>query len=190
MTHENLIENEDFGCSYSGWLDTVLWSKQGYGKGYQVSRKIHEQAMTYRLMMHGTERFYVKGRDARFGLSMLPSKPKPVALNFGLWDQAEMRHRNDVAKVLTSREKRAMIADVTFGARFGRGADPLKGRRFIGSSEPTDADAIDSSYLMRLTGDEFVETRTFHSLKDSWEPQGELYVASGQKLKFDKDKKG
>ena len=67
-------------------------------------------------------------------------------------------------------------------------ANPLKGKRFIGISEPPEGDKIDNDFLMRFTGDDWVETRTLNKKSSEWKPQGEIIVMSGKPLKIkDKD---
>ena len=85
-----------------------------------------------------------------------------VVLNFSYWEQAEARHKDDKATKM----------------------DPLKGRRFVGISEPTEYDMIDNDFLKRFTGDEWVETKTLNVKSKDWKPQGTVIVASGQKLKM------
>lgn len=89
-----------------------------------------QQALTLSEIVHGVTRFRAKEdirrnwyyRNNLWG-GYRVQVTGPVALKFGLWDQAEARHKGDVAKAgLTAREKRAMLTDATFGARFGRGA--------------------------------------------------------------------
>jgi hypothetical protein len=77
------------------------------------------------------------------------------------------------------------------GARTGRfaNADPLKGKRFIGISEPTETNQFDQDFLKKFTADEWVETRTLDVSSKTWVPQGKIFVSSGKPLKInDKSK--
>jgi hypothetical protein len=70
----------------------------------------------------------------------------------------------------------------------GDRVETFKGKRFIAISEPTEAEQVDSDFLKRFTGDEWVETRTLKG-PHKWEPQGEIFVMSGRPLKINnKDK--
>lgn len=70
----------------------------------------------------------------------------------------------------------------------GDAIEGLRGKRFIGISEPTESDQFDNDFLKRFTGDEWVETQTLKGPR-KWEPQGEIFIMSGKPLKInDKDK--
>lgn len=62
--------------------------------------------------------------------------------------------------------------------------DSFKGRRFYGVSEPPMGDAVDNEFLKKLTGDEWVETRTLNVKSSGWVPQGVPFVASNKPLKI------
>ena len=62
--------------------------------------------------------------------------------------------------------------------------DSFKGRRFYGVSEPPMHDPIDNEFLKKLTGDEWVETRTLNVKSSGWVPQGVPFVASNKPLKI------
>ena len=62
--------------------------------------------------------------------------------------------------------------------------DSFKGRRFYGVSEPPMNDPIDNEFLKKLTGDEWVETRTLNVKSSGWVPQGVPFVASNKPLKI------
>lgn len=81
--------------------------------------KLWMQALTYWEMMYGissgASRYYAKERVRRdwyYKNNLWGGyKPKPdpyfgsVALKFSLWEQAEARHKGDVAKVMTQQER-------------------------------------------------------------------------------------
>lgn len=62
--------------------------------------------------------------------------------------------------------------------------DSFKGRRFYGISEPPMNDPIDNEFLKKLTGDEWVETRTLNVKSAGWIPQGIPFIASNKALKI------
>lgn len=62
--------------------------------------------------------------------------------------------------------------------------DSFKGRRFYGISEPPMNDPIDNEFLKKLTGDEWVETRTLNVKSAGWIPQGVPFVATNKPLKI------
>ena len=62
--------------------------------------------------------------------------------------------------------------------------DSFKGRRFIGVSEPPMNDPIDNEFLKKVTGDDWVETRTLNVKSSGWVPQCVIYVASNKPLKI------
>jgi phage/plasmid-associated DNA primase len=62
--------------------------------------------------------------------------------------------------------------------------DTLKGRRFYGISEPPMGDAVDNEFFKKLTGDDWVETRTLNVKSAGWVPQGVPFVASNKPLKI------
>ena len=62
--------------------------------------------------------------------------------------------------------------------------DSFKGRRFYGISEPPMNDPIDNEFLKKLTGDEWVETRTLNVKSAGWVPQGVPFVATNKALKI------
>ena len=62
--------------------------------------------------------------------------------------------------------------------------NPLKGKRFVGISEPAEHDVVDHEFLKRFTGDEWVETTTLNKKSSEWKPQGEIFVMSGQPLRM------
>jgi phage/plasmid-associated DNA primase len=62
--------------------------------------------------------------------------------------------------------------------------DSFKGRRFVGISEPPMGDSIDNEFIKKLTGDEWVETRTLNVKSSGWVPQCVLFVASNKALRI------
>lgn len=62
--------------------------------------------------------------------------------------------------------------------------DEFRGRRFIGISEPPSSEKIDSDFLKKFTGDEWVETRTLNVKSSGWKPQGVIFVASNKALRI------
>lgn len=62
--------------------------------------------------------------------------------------------------------------------------DSFKGRRFYGISEPPMHDPIDNEFLKKLTGDEWVETRTLNVQSAGWIPQGVPFVATNKPMKI------
>lgn len=67
--------------------------------------------------------------------------------------------------------------------------NPLKGRRFISEPEEQNWDNVDNEFLKKLTGDEWVETKTCDKKSSEWKPQGKIIVMSGKPLRMNnKDK--
>lgn len=62
--------------------------------------------------------------------------------------------------------------------------DSLKGRRFVGISEPSHTEKIDDDFLKKYTGDVWVETRTLNVKSSGWIPQGVVFIASNQPLRI------
>jgi phage/plasmid-associated DNA primase len=62
--------------------------------------------------------------------------------------------------------------------------DTLKGCRFYGISEPPMNAPIDNEFFKKLTGDEWVMTRTLNVKSSGWVPQGVPFVASNKPLKI------
>lgn len=62
--------------------------------------------------------------------------------------------------------------------------DSFKGRRFFGISEPPMHDPIDNEFLKKLTGDDWVETRTLNVQSQGWIPQGVAFVATNKPMKI------
>ncbi len=78
----------------------------------------------------------------------------PVVIWFGLWDLAEKRHANHVAKVETAEERE----EREYGEAWLKQKMTFRGRRFIGISE----------------ADEWAENKT---PSEKWMPKGELFLA-------------
>lgn len=155
-----------------------------------------QRALTYTEILHGTTRFRAKEKVRRnwfykngFWGDYVANVPAgPVTLPFSLWEQAEARHKDDKAEVRKlSREERKMIDSISWGTLNGRGSR-LKDYSFVGVTEPPMRDPIDSEFLMKLTGDEWVETKTYNAKSVDWKPQGEIYIMSGKPLDFNKEK--
>lgn len=108
---------------------------------------------------------------------------------------AQSRHWKIIPDKLTlkgrdPKDGLSVFPSVPMGSTTGRheAADPFKGKRFIGISEPAESEQIDNDFLKRFTGDEWVETRTL-SKPHVWKPQGKIFVTSGKPLKInDKSK--
>ena len=62
--------------------------------------------------------------------------------------------------------------------------DSMRGARFVGVSEPPMHDPIDNEFLKKVTGDDWVETRTLNVKSSGWVPQCVIYVASNKPLKI------
>jgi putative DNA primase/helicase len=62
--------------------------------------------------------------------------------------------------------------------------DEFRGRRFVGISEPPSSEKIDSDFLKKVTGDEWVETRTLNVKSSGWVPQCVIFVASNKALRI------
>lgn len=62
--------------------------------------------------------------------------------------------------------------------------DEFRGRRFVGISEPPSSEKIDSDFLKKITGDEWVETRTLNVKSSGWRPQCVIFVASNKALRI------
>lgn len=132
---------------------------------------------------------FIEGADPRNGLSMFMSKehvrrnwyyrmglrdqyvPKvyagPVPLKFGLWEQAEARHKKDVAKAKTERQVRREMKDTVFGINYGRSA--------------VVTEQSDEEFLKRL---EDIFSLTQNVKVSNWKPQDKLYISSGKPLRM------
>lgn len=62
--------------------------------------------------------------------------------------------------------------------------DDMKGRRFVGISEPSHTEKIDDDFLKKYTGDVWVTTRTLNVKSSGWIPQGVCFVASNKPLRI------
>lgn len=62
--------------------------------------------------------------------------------------------------------------------------DSFRGRRFFGISEPPMHDPVDNEFLKKLTGDDWVETRTLNVKSAGWVPQGVPFIATNKPLKI------
>lgn len=62
--------------------------------------------------------------------------------------------------------------------------DQFRGRRVIGISEPSTTEKIDDDFIKKVTGDEWVETRTLNVKSTGWVPQCVILVASNATLKI------
>lgn len=62
--------------------------------------------------------------------------------------------------------------------------DSMRGRRFIGITEPSHNEHIDDDFLKKFTGDIWVETRTLNVKSSGWVPQGVVFVASNKPLRI------
>jgi len=62
--------------------------------------------------------------------------------------------------------------------------DSMRGARFVGVSEPPMGDAIDNEFVKKVTGDDWVETRTLNVKSSGWVPQCVIFVASNKALKI------
>jgi len=62
--------------------------------------------------------------------------------------------------------------------------DTFRGRRFFGVSEPPMHDPVDNEFLKKLTGDDWVETRTLNVKSAGWVPQGVPFIATNKPLKI------
>lgn len=104
--------------------------------------------------------------------------PDTVVLKFGLWDQAEMRHAKDVAKVREVGRAASKAAQaVSWGTTHGRGVRGLSDLRFVGISEPTESEVVGSEFLKRFTEDDWVlTTKTMNVKSEDWKPQGSLTI--------------
>lgn len=48
--------------------------------------------------------------------------------------------------------------------------------------------AMDENFRNKLTGDEWVETKTLNKKSSEWKPQGEIFVMSGKPLRMHENK--
>lgn len=62
--------------------------------------------------------------------------------------------------------------------------DSMRGRRFIGITEPSHSEHVDDDFLKKFTGDVWVETRTLNVKSSGWVPQGVVFVASNKPLRI------
>lgn len=56
--------------------------------------------------------------------------------------------------------------------------DTFRGRRFVGITEPPSGEKVDDDFLKKLTGDEWVETRTLNVKSTGWIPQCVTFIAA------------
>lgn len=62
--------------------------------------------------------------------------------------------------------------------------DTLRGKRFVGVSEPSYAKKLDDSFCKQVTGGDAVTTRTLHSKSSSWVAQCVMFIASNHPVRF------
>lgn len=62
--------------------------------------------------------------------------------------------------------------------------DSFRGARFVAISEPPMNDPIDNEFLKKVTGDEWVETRTLNVRSSGWRPQCVIFTATNKAMKI------
>jgi hypothetical protein len=177
------FDHEGFTVSTTGW-DTGRYRYSTLGQVLienRISRAdLWEQAMLYTEMMYGWK-FRKRKEDVRrswyyrngyWGDYVAKLPVGPVPLTFSLWEQVEARHKDDALLVETAEERedrqRAEAWLTSADGKFKyKSTKPIHGR-------------VDEDFLMKLTGDEWVETKTLDAKSEAWKPQGTLYVSSGR----------
>lgn len=62
--------------------------------------------------------------------------------------------------------------------------DHIRGKRFIGISEPSTTDRLDDTFCKQVTGGDLVSTRTLNKASSPWLPQCVIFIASNEPVKF------
>ena len=167
----------------------LVKAKQGYGKNYELGKQI---------------RLHANALDSgKMGVIVLENEtPTKLPQKICTYQKRKVNWYGtatpayslgvgaahfDVSKLfLKGRDpKEGLSVFPAMGSTTGRyeESDPFKGKRFIGVSEPPEGDKIDNDFLMRFTGDDWVETRTLKG-KPTWKPQDKIFIASGRPLKI------
>lgn len=156
---------------------SLLYGARGIGKNYAAASKVRGEALHCRLINGKLTVGYLRDETA----TKLPPKICNYRKPKLYWYGELHRSNNFVHNPSMQRSSHWAVA----GTRVGS----FKGKRFIGISEPTEIEKMDSDFLKRLTGDDWVETRTSNVSSKSWVPQGKIFVMSGKPLKInDKSK--
>ena len=138
---------------------SLLYGRQGYGKNFELSRQLRQQASWFGEITGNSNVVGAAKRDDR---PTLPQKVcnyrKPRVAWYGVAQLTPERYMRNLSSAPGSHH------------------NALWGKRFIAISEPTESDKFDQDSLKRLTGDEWVETRTSKFKPSTWEPKGTLYV--------------
>lgn len=157
-----------------------LYGAQGYGKNMAAARKHRENVarMTGRVEVNSLD-------NCKLGVGKLevtaPTKLPQKICNYRK-PKLEWYGERQYGVIRNYHGSRhwSVIGDVV---------EEYKGKRFIGISEPTETEKMDSDFLMKFTGDDWVETRTLDVSSKTWVPQGKIFVTSGKPLKInDKSK--
>lgn len=113
----------------------------------------------------GADRLTIKGRDPKDGLSVFFDEYKDESLEMA------NSYEDDFYRLL------------------GDDIESFKGKRFIGISEPTESEQFDSSFMKKITGDVWAETRTLDVSSKSWVPQGQIFIGGSKPLKINEKSK-
>lgn len=62
--------------------------------------------------------------------------------------------------------------------------DKLRGKRFVGVSEPNPNDKLDEGFVKKVSGGDWTETRTLHKASTGWVPQCVMFIASNDPVRF------
>lgn len=62
--------------------------------------------------------------------------------------------------------------------------DKLRGRRFIGITEPNPHDQLDEGFVKAVSGGDYVQTRGLHKSSTGWYPQCVMFIASNDPVRF------
>lgn len=62
--------------------------------------------------------------------------------------------------------------------------DKLRGKRFVGVSEPNPNDKLDEGFVKKVSGGDWTETRTLHKTGTGWIPQCVMFIASNDPVRF------
>lgn len=62
--------------------------------------------------------------------------------------------------------------------------DTIRGKRFVGISEPSVTSKLDDSFCKKVTGGDPVQTRTLNVKSTEWQPQCVIFIASNQVVRL------
>lgn len=183
---EALMEDEGFRAEYRRHLlFGLIYGRQGFGKNMRAAAKLRDQA-----------KWWAVSGERRPFPQKICNYQRPKVYWFGELHGSNNFIHNEGFSI-------ARHWDIKPDALYIRGANPnngtsihigdtveeYKSKRFIGVSEPPMGDAIDNDFLMKFTGDDWVETKTLNRKSSEWKPQGKIFIASGQPLRMHNEDK-